>query len=347
MIDETSYASDVADELELTSSAYAEDVTGKVDLDNTAYAEDVAEAINEQPSEPVTLRVMQYNIGHFNMGMEAGNVCLIGSNHQKAQTYSQFFNYEAQLQRWKDRIDDVDADIIGMPEWNNNFGYNGNSLVSISTTGIFNGYDVKYGSQHSNYWWINALATLSQKFTLTNVQQIDVSNNCGNPPYILEGTITVENKQVVVAVTHLNWNQSQVFHDSRVEYEIPFLVNRYKNVPYLILCGDFNTEGTYGGAKDPSNKTGLAEFQPFIDAGFVLANSASRPLLTSIATNSRPDQSLPQSPYAYIDNIIVRGFTMSNVYVIDDGDTVNDENAVGNITDHCAVVCDLTLIDNE
>ena len=49
MIDETSFASDVADELGLTQSAYAEDVTGKVNLSSTAYAEDVADAINEQP----------------------------------------------------------------------------------------------------------------------------------------------------------------------------------------------------------------------------------------------------------------------------------------------------------
>lgn len=336
MIDETSFASDVADELELTSSAYAEDVTGAVDLTSAAYGEDVAEAINEQPIGEYDLRVCQYNIGHFNMGMDAGNVCLIGSSDQKAQTYSQFFNYETQSQRWQTRLAAIGADIYGLPEWNSNFGYDGRSLVSTADAGIFSRYGVEHGTSYVNGWWINALAALSQKFTLSNVQQIDVSHKSGaNTPYILEATTTVKNKQVVVAVTHLNWNQSQTFHDSRVDYEIPFLVDRYKNVPYLILCGDFNTEGTYGGAKDPSNKTGLAEFQPFIDAGFVLANSASRPLLTSIATNSRPDQSLPQSPYAYIDNIIVRGFTMSNVRVVDDG----------NITDHCAVVADLTLID--
>lgn len=52
MIDETSYASDVADELGLTLSAYAEDVTGAVDLTSAAYGEDVAEAVNDWDEEP-------------------------------------------------------------------------------------------------------------------------------------------------------------------------------------------------------------------------------------------------------------------------------------------------------
>lgn len=347
MIDESSYSEAVADELSLTSLAFAEDVTGEIDLTSAAYAEDVAEAINEQT--PHDLRVCQYNIGHFNMGMKAGNVCLIGSDLQEAQTYSQFFDYATQLQRWQTRLAAIRADIYGLPEWNSNFGYNDKSLFSTADAGIFSGYGVEHGTSYVDGWWINALAALSQKFTLSNVQQIDVSHKSGaNTPYILEATTTVKNKQVVVAVTHLNWNQSQTFHDSRVDYEIPFLVDRYKNVPYLILCGDFNTQGTYGGEQNASNKTGLAEFQPFIDAGFTLANSMSNPLLTCNATGSRPDRpSEPQYPFCYLDNIIVRGFAMSNVYVIDDGDTENDVNAVGNITDHCAVVADLTLIDNE
>ena len=59
-------------------------------------------------------------------------------------------------------------------------------------------------------------------------------------------------------------------------------------------------------------------------------------LATAEATNSRPDNTpADTAPWQYLDNIIVKGFTMSNITVVDDGD----------ITDHCALWCDLTIID--
>lgn len=352
MIEQTSYASEVADELGITSSAYAEDVTGEVGLTASAYGEDVAEAVNDRPTG--TLRVCQYNIGHFNMGMDAGNVCYIGASNQTTQKYPQFFDYNTQLQHWQSRIDGIKADILGLPEWNENFGYNGN-LVSTVASGIFDGYNLSVGSPASGYWWQN---TLASKLAMSGAQDIPLGSTNGIMAYVRVATVNINGKPVKIAVTHLNFNNTtgtggaQGGHDSR-QVEIKNLVKLFASDDYVILCGDFNTQGQVYADSVPYLErdwaTGLDEFGPFINGctvdgvfyagGFTLANSRSNPLKTASATNSRPDRAptVPQYPYCYLDNIIVKGFTMSNVRVIDDGA----------ITDHCAVVCDLTMIESE
>lgn len=367
MINESSYASDVADELSLTSSAHAEDVTGAVDLTSAAYGEDVAEAINEQPSSEYDLRVCQYNIGHFNMGMTDGNSCYIGKSNTTTQAYPQFFDYATQLQRWKSRISGIGADIIGLPEYNENFGYNSGTLVSTPNSGIFDGYNLSVGAKASIGWWQNALAS---KYAMSNAQDVDLGSTTSNKAYVRVAEITLKGKTVKIGVTHLNWNNNlgaltdpnyttnaTASRNSRQKEikELVKLMNQWlEDYDHVILLGDFNTEGPVYGPNvsyDPAVRdyeAGLEEFAPFIDGftengttyqgGFTLANydANGHRLLTCSATNSRPDLSnRPQYPYCYLDNIIVKGFTMSNVRVIDDG----------TITDHCAVVCDLTMIE--
>lgn len=355
MISESSYSEAVADELSLTSSAYAEDVTGELSLTSSAYAEDVADAINELPVGSATLRVCQYNMGHFNMGMDAGNTCLIGANNATTQAYPQFFDYATQLSRWTSRISGINADIIGAPEWNDYFGWNGGNKVTIGGTGIFDGYNISAGKKESNAWWQN---TLVSKYVMSNAQDIDLGSTTSNKAYVRVATVTMDGKTIKIGVTHLNWNNpngqtAQASYDSR-QKEIKELVKLFQNDPYVILLGDFNTEGPVYGSNvsyDPSVRdyeAGLDEFDPFINGftengttyqgGFTLANydANGHRLLTSPATGSRPDLSnRPQYPYCYLDNIIVKGFTMSNVHVVDDG----------TLTDHCAVWCDLTMIE--
>lgn len=337
MIDETSYASDVADELSLTSSAYGSDAADIVNVGNV-YGEELATAINSRPVG--TLRVMQYNVGHFNMGMASGAESYIGKGSGVAATYPQFFDYSTQLLRWQSRINAVRADLIGMPEWNDYFGYSGGNKVPIGNAGIFDAYNVSAGKQTANYWWQHCLAS---KFAMTNIEDIDLEHLEGaEVPYVRVATINIDGKTVKIAVTHLNWKRSQLFYDSR-QVEIKSLVKLFDADPYVILCGDFNTDGHFG---SDDYLAGLEEYEPFVDGftengvtyqgGFTLANSTERQLLTYMATGSRPDQpTKPQYPYCYLDNVITKGFEMSNVQVVDDG----------NLTDHCGIMCDLTLID--
>lgn len=359
MIDESSYSEAVAEELSLTSSAYAEDVAGEVDLTSSAYGEDVAEAINEgvvppTPVEPYDLRVMQFNVGHFNMGTtgrpysgsqpNANNV-LINSTKSDGYPSSINRNYDVQKTRWGKFISAENADIIGAPEWNSYFGWDNNVLKTVVDADIFGGYNISEGDIVYFGWWQN---TLLSKLAMSDAQDVSLGSKTGVPQaYVREAHVTVNGKQVTIAVTHLNWSQSETYEQSRA-IEIATLVNRYKDMDYVILCGDFNTDGGYPVVRDPADKSGLQEFQPFVDAGFTLANQYGvRELLTSAASNSRPDLNyIPTTPANYLDNIIVKGFTMSNVMVLDTGVQVDNGTVdVGMLSDHCAVVCDLTMIE--
>ncbi len=343
MINESSYASAVAEELDLDNVSYAEDVTNEADLDNTAYAEDVATAINEGgggsgDDDNYTLRVCQYNVGHFNMGRAAGNINMIGNTGSPYNTWANN-DYDTQLARWKSRISSIDADLIGAPEWNSYFGWKNGSKVAIEDAGIFDGYNISRGKDACSYWWINALLC---RYEMSNLQDIELGSSVAAKAYVRVGTITLDGKQVKIAVTHLNWNQTTGYYESRL-HELRELVKLFQNDEYLILCGDFNTEGSVGGTTTAWE--GLQEFDIFKNGfteegvtyhgGFTLANSTTTPLLTANATNSRPDLAASRNhPYMYLDNIIVKGFSMSNVQVVDDG----------TITDHCAVVADLTIL---
>lgn len=357
MIDETSFASDVADELGLTSSAYAEDVTGEVDLDNTAYGEDVAEAINEMPVGDPDLTVCQLNIGHFAMGTSPNNGATPAWTDDTAdgwnatpKTISR--NYSIQLERWQKFIDALGVDIFGMPEYSAIFGTHNNYNVPTQSCGIFDDYipseyttaeqiakRISVGKTAGGGYWIN---TLISKYDLSNAQDIDLGSTVSNMAYVRVAEITLKGKTVKVAVTHLNWNQSQAYYNSR-QAEITSLVSLFSNDDYVILCGDFNCRPMNG---DEVN--GLHDLDPFVSAGFTLANNLNHPLATCYATGSKPDVNDPNYPFVYIDNIIVKGFTISNVRVLDTGVQVDGGTVdVGMLTDHCAVVADLTLIDNE
>lgn len=371
MIDNTSYASDLYDELGLSSLAYGMDVAADVDLTASAYAEDVAEAVNDGGGKDYTLRVLQYNIGHFNMGYAEApqdnalptiNNVLISSAKSDGWTATPVNlnrNYDIQLERWCNRLGGIKADVMGLPEYNRYFGWMGSTCKTVEEAGIFDGYNLSVGHSECYGWWQN---TLASKYAMTGAEDIDLGSTTSNKAYVRVATITINGKSVKIAVTHLNWNNplgatSEPAYSTNAELsrasrqvEIKSLVKLFKDDPYVILIGDFNTQGQVYAQDVPSAERnwlgGLDEFDPFIEGfeedgvtypgGFTLANSKQSPLKTAPATNARPDTG-NLTPSSYLDNIIVKGFTISNVTAIDDG----------SLTDHFALYCDLTMIESE
>lgn len=361
MIDESSYANEVADGLSLTSSAYAEDVTGEVDLTASAYGEDVATAVND--ADDGTLRILQFNIGHFNMGTQpaptnnnpSSTTVLISDTKNDGYPSSVDRDYEIQLQRWEALVKSVGADIIGIEEYNKFFGWLDGSVVELTDTDIFDGYNISVGRMgqslfaggqiQTNGWQWNALAS---KYAMTGAGDQELGSTGVNIAkcYAHYATITLKGKPVIIASTHLNWAQNADAATSRTA-EIQSLISWLNNYPYVILMGDFNTDGIYMDNKtDQDYLDGADDFDPFITAGFTLANhGAWGDIKTCPATGSRPDLGL-LSPRSYLDNIIVKGFTMSNVMVLDTGVQVESGTVdIGMLTDHCAVVCELTMIE--
>lgn len=363
MIDNTSYASNVADELSLTSSAYAEDVTDAVGLTSAAYAEDVAEAANDH--QVGTIRILQFNIGHFNMGTQpaptgdnpSSDTVLISSAKNDGWVASPKTvdrNYAVQLQRWEDIISGIDADIIGIEEYNKYFGWNNGVAIELTDTDIFDGYNLSVGRMGQSLyngsvltrgWQQNALAS---RFRMSNTGDRELGSSGHNIAkcYARYATVNINGKQVVIASTHLNWAQNNDAVASRTT-EIEALISWLENEPYVILMGDFNTNGIYkaSGKTEQEYFDGVNDFDPFLEAAFTLANhGAWGDFKTSPATYARPDSNF-QVPTSCLDNIIVKGFSMSNVQVLDMAALGPNTVDVGSITDHCGIMCDLTLID--
>lgn len=190
MIDETSYASDVADELGLTSSAYAEDVTGAVDLTSAAYGEDVAEAVNEGGDAPdytgIGIKFLHISDPHGEHA--AAVVC----NNMIAQdngisflfvtgdmtTYSSFNGLDEDLENELEDAGDKLLMLAGNHDtYENKFG---TSAASQQATTDFlkdwMGNRVVWGDQSgvASYWHKDIQLTASSKLRIISLDQYEI-----------------------------------------------------------------------------------------------------------------------------------------------------------------------------
>lgn len=305
-------------------------------IDNTSNAAQVAAAINNTGRD---LRVMSYNVGHWAMG--ASGTPTFSDQNSDGYPSSLARNYDIQLARWKSLVKAVDADIIGMMEYSANFGTKNSSSVSVENTGILTDYNISVGKTAGGGYWIN---TIASKSTLSSAGNEDLASTVANIAYMHYGTIQVNGIDVKVVATHLNWDQAEGYYESR-QAEIRSLIKKLESDPYVIICGDFNTEGPGGGYEDTKFLQGATEFEPFT-CGFeengtsyggdyqAVNHGAFGSFKTFPASYSRPDRvGKPQTPCGYYDNILVKGFDITAVRVINDG----------RLTDHCGIVADLTM----
>ena len=94
--------------------------------------------------------------------------------------------------------------------------------------------------------------------------------------------------------------------------EITDVINQTSNDDYVIIMGDMNASS-------------ISEYDPFVAAGFTMANGGYLgSLLTWNAT----------SPTVPADNIVCKGFAMKKIELFGDA----------TLTDHKAIMAELTLI---
>lgn len=130
----------------------------------------------------------------------------------------------------------------------------------------------------------------------------------GQPRYYIDVLCKIGGKEVHVVETHLEWTD-----DSTRALQIEELIDTMSVYPYVIIAGDLNTDAN----------TIETEMQPFIDAGYAVANGG---YIGSFVTH--------EDNYK-LDNIVAKGFAMSNIKV--------DENA-GNYSDHWIISCDMEML---
>ena len=121
----------------------------------------------------------------------------------------------------------------------------------------------------------------------------------------------IDGLETLVVATHLepNWPTNHVAMRAQ---QIRELLDAVGDAPRVIIAGDLNIDSG-------------AELKPFVDAGFEMANDGT--LSTWPSWKPQPNNG--------IDNVIVRGFTISDVRVL----------TSSRLSDHCLLACSLTPRD--
>lgn len=258
------------------------------DNDIDSFLEETS--IQKEPSAIFkdTIVVVHWNIGHFSLGKAPDTT--ISTDEADNMT-----------SKYKELLDSVNADILGICEYNPTFSVNGDKTSSL----LFNNYPFQCIGPKYSY---NCNAIFSRtKLHDTNVQ---FYKKCVQERYYIESRLIINMHDVYFVETHLDWNQGTMGKGSRTE-QISELVNRYKDTPYVIICGDMNIAS-------------LDELQPVIEAGFSLANRGEQGVYYTYPASK---------PYSSIDHIIVKGFKILDVKTTGDA----------RLSDHLLIKCILQI----
>lgn len=261
------------------------------------------------------VRVLAWNIGHFS----------VGSSPSTSITNA---NYDDKMKQWKKVLNASCANILLLSEYNDNFGshtVDGNTVTENAYDVLFSAYYDDISKTSQNYYVCNAILA---KVTLSNGSTVAYTQH-GQAMNYRVAEISIGGKTVKLVATHLDWTQSEAYAGYRAA-QIQQLITAFKDESYVIIGGDFNVDAA-------------SEFDAFKTNGFTmlnhdkLGNICTYPATGANAINTSINNKYGESPEIVLDNIIVKGFRISNVRLIDEG----------SLTDHCGVMCDLTLIDND
>lgn len=241
------------------------------------------------------ITVASWNIGHFALG-KAGDTQLthaVLDFHKHA--YRTLFN-------------ELNADILALIEYNPNMVNETDNQPAVEARdAILSNYqDAQIGPKYS----YNCNAIFSNGIKVLRTDTVMFSKMV-QQRYYLCTTMELDGDIVKVVSTHLDWNQG----DNGAAYrtiQINELIEAFKDDKYVILCADWNTS------------TSPSEYDAFTEAGYFMANHG---YLGDI-----PTYPAGRAPKSILDNIIVKGFAVGNVSIVNDA----------LLSDHCLIKADLT-----
>jgi len=256
----------------------------------------MALALNAQGRHYTKITVASWNIGHFSLGQSGDTKITHLSQKFYEQTYRAYFN-------------DLNADILALVEYNPLMVNATEEKPAVDAHKAILSYyrDAQIGPKYS--YNCNALFSNGIKVLKTDTVMFA---KMVQKRYYLVSTMLLDGDTVKVVSTHLDWNQGENGAAFRAE-QIKELVEAFRNDKYVIMCADWNTGKT-------------TEYDAFAEAGYAMANHGYMGDLNTCPAGA--------SPRSALDNIIVKGFAVSNVGVIN--------NAM--LSDHCLIKADLTKL---
>lgn len=256
---------------------------------------------NSNTHQNESLNLAVWNIGHFSGG---------GSSNSTISTS----DYDSKLKAFRNYVyNDINADIIGLTEYSNNFGTSSNGVKTGGGV-LFNDYHYQYVGNQYRYS-CNALFSKKQflyqrenvfdcnkNATITHTNAIKASD------YYLSADIYVGGELVKLVVCHLAFDDN-LNPDTINKNQILELINKFKNNDKVVMMGDWNCRD-------------FDYFNLFISNGYKLANNDS-----SINTYR-----LPCDTNCSLDNIIYKGINVSNFKV-----------HTTTLSDHYAISCKVSI----
>ncbi|MBP5510552.1 MAG: endonuclease/exonuclease/phosphatase family protein [Kiritimatiellae bacterium] len=159
----------------------------------------------------------------------------------------------------------------------------------LSTNEVFSSFPTKILGPKNNYQ-CNALFT---RFPCVRHEVVNYTLHRQNV-YFIDSVFMFGTNEVHFVQSHLDWYRTK----DGERYALPQmqqLVTQFQNVPYVIISADFNVSK-------------IEHFAAFLEAGYVVANDGR---------------------YAVLDNIVVKGFNVKELFAADNERRLSDHRIVG------------------
>lgn len=258
--------------------------------------------VNLEESNFKKIRVLHWNLGHF----------ALGASYDTTITQEQL---DTMRSKWRNKINPIGADVVMTCEYNTNFVNASGGLPAVTARdAVFSNSIWEYaaiGSKPSATSYMQT-ATFSN-IKLSGTKEVVYPQTVQAGRYYQESTILLGGKTVKIVATHLDYNQGSNGAAYRA-LQIQKLINDFSNDDYVIICADFNVAET-------------TEFDAFSNAGYKMLNHVYLGDLQTYPSDS---------PAFAFDNIVCKGFTISNISIVEDS---NKE-----FSDHLGIYADFTLI---
>lgn len=285
-----------------------------VDKINSNFQEGVPAAFDASKVRR-NLRVCHWNVGHFNMGIANSP-----SDSNVIFTQGMTADEDPIVAKFRNKIRQISADVMLMCEWYN----------SAKSNAVFSDFPYSDTTHTSGDFREYAIKS---NFKLESVEDVHYTTEGITNHNFKVTTIKFGNKWTIALIEcHLyytgSYNSDKVYRAAMMEEIIDYVEDN--NYDRVVICGDFNN-----GKPNDTAEEGPHEYDVFLGAGYRMLNCDILPRFNTYpATGVAPTGHTNGFPNLAIDNIIVKGMEIVGAQVIDDG----------TLTDHCGLVCDLTLL---
>ena len=243
-------------------------------------------------NELTKFRMASWNIGQFvYVDWDGGSTHVVPADQADAVAL-----------RFKKLINSIDADVLGICEYNPS--YSASALNSRNV--IFQCYKNAHVGHKDG---ANCNSLFSNIFTFGAPEETNFTVENENR-YYLHTTARLFDENIHIVEAHLD-HTTQANRAAQIEE----LINKMSGYRYVIIAGDFNTG---------DSETIESEIAAFTNAGFTTANGG----YIGIFSTSRIGRA--------VDHIMVKGFAMSDIQVVQESDSLSD---------HMVVYCDLTMLN--